>query len=99
MVKLYRLPEEPKIEGVREFKTKDIAAVTKLLQEHLYRIDSVIRVINYKLGPNTKFTFVSLKKMLSIGLSPERMSSTVMSLKRIRKSLISSLSTACLLLS
>jgi len=37
MVKLYRLPEEPKIEGVREFKTKDIAAVTKLLQEHLVK--------------------------------------------------------------
>jgi len=35
MVKLYRVNEEPKIEGIREFKTKDIAQVTKLLQEHL----------------------------------------------------------------
>ncbi|RZM23296.1 MAG: hypothetical protein EOO88_26605, partial [Pedobacter sp.] len=35
MVKLYRLPEEPKIQGVREFKNKDIAQVTKLLQEYL----------------------------------------------------------------
>jgi len=35
MVKLFRVPEEPKIPGIREFKSKDIAQVTKLLQEYL----------------------------------------------------------------
>jgi len=35
MVKLFRVNEEPKTEGIREFKTKDIAQVTKLLQDHL----------------------------------------------------------------
>jgi len=35
MVKLYKLPDEPKIQGVREFKPKDVEPVTKLLMDYL----------------------------------------------------------------
>mmetsp|Transcript_14531 Transcript_14531/g.12337 ORF Transcript_14531/g.12337 Transcript_14531/m.12337 type:complete len:313 (+) Transcript_14531:467-1405(+) len=35
MIKLYKLPEEPKTPGLREFKPKDVNAVTKLLQSYL----------------------------------------------------------------
>lgn len=35
MVKLYRLPEDTQLVGLREMKSKDIPQVTKLLQEYL----------------------------------------------------------------
>lgn len=70
MVKLYRVPEEPKIEGIREFKTKDIPQVTKLLSEYLYKISQKQSNI---LELSLKFILDLLKKKLSIGFYLERM--------------------------
>jgi len=43
MIKLYKLPEETKIPGLREFKTKDIPAVTKLLNDYLKQFKVYLR--------------------------------------------------------
>lgn len=35
MIKLYKLPDNPKIEGLRPMKNKDISQVHKLLNDYL----------------------------------------------------------------
>lgn len=43
MVKLFKVPDEPKIPGVREMKSKDIGQVTKLLQQYLSKFKVHLR--------------------------------------------------------
>jgi hypothetical protein len=81
LVKLYKLPNKPTIEGLRPMKKKDIIPMTKLLKEYLKYIPHLhpltfIGAIDIK--------YVLIKKKCSTGSSPEIRLSIHM-LLRIRK--------------
>lgn len=64
MVKLYKLPEETKIPGLREMKTKDIGPVTKLLTDYLKKFDLHLKFTQEDVKhwfiprPNVVYTYV-----------------------------------------
>lgn len=74
MIKLYKLPDNPKIEGLRPMKNKDISQVHKLLNDYLkLKKKKLIEIFYFFSLGHLKFILNTMRRRLNIGFYREKM--------------------------